>query len=128
MKRLLPMLVALTVVAQVAQAAHFVLVAHSVCAEHGELVHHAHDDDTHAVTQHEDEDAPNALYAAHVEDADQHDHCSTVSEQRQRIVPDRIESPQVAESALPTPVVTEHVAVVVLDCLDVAPKSSPPVV
>jgi hypothetical protein len=119
----------LCVLAQLAGAGHFLLVSHTVCLEHGELIHGAAH---HEVTPVKAETQRSALEAADDADDDHgHDHCVLPSHKSDA---DAVARATRVATARPTAPVLELVvpearAAVVpprARILLVAPKSSPP--
>lgn len=132
-KYALPTLIALALVAQFSQSAHFALVSHSVCSEHGEMVHgHGHlavgpeRGAPHAAKATQDDAKPSVAAADH-HDADAHEHCPVMNNQRERIVLPPVDVVNIVP--LPPDVAMMFHAPEPLagDLLFVAPKSSPPV-
>jgi len=119
----LPGLVALALVAQFSQAAHFVLVKHSLCSEHGELVHGG----PRHLAKDPSGGKPNSVSASAHDDAKDHDHCPALLNDKNRVVP-----PASAEiiHVVPLPpdvAMVDTLAPIVVDVLRSAPKNSPPV-
>ena len=116
----LPGLVALALVAQFSQAVHMVLVKHSLCLEHGQLVHgdFAHE---------QGRGAPNSLSTGLHDDGKNHEHCPALLNEKNRVVPPASAEiihvvplpPDVAMIDMPAPAG--------VDVLRSAPKNSPPV-
>lgn len=118
-KPLLALVVLLLGVANLASTAHFALVAHQRCAEHGELTH-AHETHTHATQA--------GVTAAENAD-DRHDHCGAASVLRERVTPPQ--PPQLVEmldlvlvQKLQPPLLNALLPLPV--SLRDAPKTSPP--
>lgn len=105
---------------------HMLLVEHTRCAEHGELVHdalgHRHDAGLHVAA-----DAPAFESAGDDAPDSAHEHCAPIADRRDAIV--AVVSAEVAPSSpMPPPRVlsTETVAVPGESRFRVAPKNSPP--
>lgn len=131
-RRALSLLAAVVcIVAQLAGAAHFALVPHSVCAEHGELVHGAaHSASTAAARA--DGASGAVIRSAGDSDADHgHDHCTVTSH---RVDARHVERVVIAVTEPRAAI--EPTAVLEPNCTPVpvprallllmAPKSSPP--
>ena len=111
------------------QIAHFLLVPHAICAEHGELVELSagseHAGPHHAEVAAADSDASPAVSS---EEATSHDHCEILaSQQRQLALPAAnvvALLPAAASSTLA--LVESSAARHSLPTLSVAPKTSPP--
>jgi hypothetical protein len=125
--RLLSLLVALLLTASsLAQVAHFLLVPHAFCAEHGELLElgsesaglsHADSGDSHEAS----------VVADGAEDS--HDHCQLLARnQREQLLPPApgFELPPAPEGTVGEPQPMAAVALPTGDCLASAPKTSPP--
>jgi hypothetical protein len=117
------------VVAQLTGFAHLALVPHSVCAEHGELIHSEHG--SSAVPSPAPVAAGQALVsAAHQsEGAHSHDHCASVAARRERAVPARSITVTVCASAelQSFALVSGLGPTAVKPVFGYAPKCSPPV-
>jgi hypothetical protein len=118
------------VLAQLASAAHFVLVGHGVCSEHGELVHEgegsAHSFDSARERGAKPADAHTALVTEVVGD---HDHCTLLCERRERLAlpPQNFcDAPLPHDEATATLTGTTSAGVPAVPLLLVAPKGSPP--
>jgi hypothetical protein len=81
--------VLLSLLLRASETAHFLLVQHSICQEHGELLH-VDDADHHA---HEAGAAPDLVPTLRDASAEhrghEHDHCTWFSEHREALVADR---------------------------------------
>jgi len=127
--RVLAALVALVLSAgAVGQAAHFLLVPHAICAEHGELLEL---DEAAAHQQREHESATDASqpHASQAELAGDHEHCQVLARGQRELALPQAGSAQLlpaahsadAPSALDSPNVTPQ-----QERLALAPKTSPP--
>lgn len=120
------------VVTQLAAFAHFALVRHATCPQHGELIHVEADAAAVRPSPHlapePGQDAA-ALHAGDAADAHDHDHCVVAVTGREKVLQPFVylqTSPsmhRVVASPRGPPVVLAHVAVALLS---VAPKNSPP--
>jgi hypothetical protein len=115
---------------QLSSTFHFALVAHAVCAEHGEFIHeseggHRH---SHAADRAASPERPATVVTAAAHD-DEHAHCATFADRRERL---SVAPRTLAVVVLATPAKGElllhdgehHSPVVPL--LLLAPKGSPP--
>lgn len=128
--RLLAALVAILLSASaLGQAAHFLLVPHAICAEHGELLEldepRAHVDVGHERAA----EAEQHPHASPSEGTLEHEHCQVLARgQREQALPNA------PTAELLPAVMTRSAAIAVqraapsapLDALDLAPKTSPP--
>jgi len=123
-------LVSLLTLLQLGSAAHFLLVPHEFCPEHGELVHSHHSHHSHHLGSLAAPSSASAVRqpAADSSDELEHDHCLVSLHQRARAL-----SPPVQQSDL-LAVRKVQPALPVLEVLPpavpllaVAPKNSPPV-
>lgn len=108
------------------QFAHFFLVPHAICAEHGELLELTEDASHAAVHESPSPDGP--VHAAS-EPVEEHEHCQVLArgqrEQAEPTPPDVVALPASAASTELS--FTRSAAVVtVLAALTLAPKTSPP--
>ena len=110
----------------VAQAAHFLLIPHAICAEHGELV----EVDNQAQSHHEAHAAsPSVAVSEHGAADAGHDHCEVLARsERELSLPPvaSVEVPAEPRSLEVAPAPSEPSARAALPQLDVAPKTSPP--
>lgn len=134
-KYALPTLIALALVAQFSQSAHYALVSHSVCSEHGELVHgrgHLAVDPRRgapsgiAQDMQRDEE-PSVAAGAHNDADDAHEHCPVMSHQRERAVLPPVDVVNIVPLPPDVATILDVVAPLTADPLLTAPKSSPPV-
>jgi hypothetical protein len=111
------------------QIAHFLLVPHAVCADHGELLELSTESD-HAGQHHAEAEPPADDEAAAVspEDATSHDHCEVLaSGQRQLALPAASVVALVPAAASSSLALVETSAISrPLATLSLAPKTSPP--
>jgi hypothetical protein len=128
--RLLAAFVALLLTASaLGQAAHFLLVPHTICAEHGELLDLADQASHTAAAQPQAVESARETRAAQPEAAFEHDHCQVLARgQREQALPK-----PAAVAVLPPAAVESSVALEVdrtlvgsLPTLQLAPKTSPP--
>lgn len=132
-QRLQLLIAAICLVAQGLAAGHHVLVEHTRCAEHGEMVHasehaaHATSGAEHSAARSQalvsDVDAMSSAEGAHVDD---HEHCVATSDRRKALLC----VPAIVEAA---PVIALRVTVDVVQQAPrsqarywIAPKTSPP--
>jgi hypothetical protein len=129
--RLLATLVALLLTASsLGQAAHFLLVQHAICAEHGELLELA-ERSAHVAAAHEHEAGNKVQARVSSAEAAGHDHCQILARsQKQPGLP-----PAPALTIVPAgatsascSIASATRAVTTLPRLAVAPKTSPPLV
>ena len=117
---------------QVSNVAHFWLVQHVVCAEHGELIHtdkvaHAQPAGNDLVDK-ESTDSVRAGTESSDSAEDDHDHCLAVSERRKSctVAPTtwKPPSPPLVEEAVS--IAASPLRVSLIPDLQLAPKTSPP--
>jgi hypothetical protein len=116
-------LAAFVLVSQVARVAHFVLVAHAHCAEHGDIAH-----SDHAAASDDGSDHGESVALRTGEAGGEHEHCDVLG---MPVTPLAV-APSLADASLLDAYllpwsVRPSVGHRVLDVLDLAPKSSPPV-
>jgi hypothetical protein len=119
----LPGLVALALVAQFSQAAHMVLVKHSLCAEHGQLVHGA----PGALAKDPSRGTPNSVSALAHDDGKDHEHCPALLNDKNRVVPPASADIIHVVPLPPDVAMNDAIVPVARDVLLAAPKNSPPV-
>jgi hypothetical protein len=109
------------------EAAHFLLVQHAICAEHGELIE-VHEG-SHASEPSHDTTLEHGTRASAPEEAGEHEHCQLLGLRQQELT-----LPEVAvATAIPQPSASHAglldaptTALVSLSALSLAPKTSPP--
>lgn len=109
-----------------AQVAHFLLVPHAFCAEHGELLELGA---TPAELGHHDAPAGHDASLWPVDAADGHDHCQLLAREQREQLPPRapaFELPPASPAALQAVLGRTVGAAYQVDCLSNAPKTSPP--
>lgn len=125
--RVLAALVALVLSASAfGQAAHFLLVPHTICAEHGELLELGEGSE-HAAQGRDGEDQGPQI--APPELSVEHDHCQMLARgQREQALPkaNRVELLPAAAAEQTTTFVAPGAVPVSLERLALAPKTSPP--
>ena len=119
----LPGVIALALVAQFSQAAHLVLVKHSLCAEHGELVHGSQ----RALAKDPSRGVPNSVSAAAHDGAKDHEHCPALLNNKNRVVPPASADIIHVVPLPPDVAMVDTLTPVIVDVLRHAPKNSPPV-
>jgi hypothetical protein len=109
------------------QFAHFLLVPHAICAEHGELLE-LNEQDEHAVS-HVNASAEGSEHAATAL-VEEHDHCQVLARgQREQAepTPATFALSTCADSAEELAIVGGAAVVSLVPALSLAPKTSPPV-
>lgn len=127
--RALASLVALLVtLSSLGQVAHFLLVPHAICAEHGELLELS-ERASHVAASHAEPASTKHARAAAPEQLSEHDHCEILARgQREQALP----APPAPRLLPPASVTAELVWVAEstvfhgLSALSLAPKTSPP--
>lgn len=116
------------VLLQVQTLAHFFLVPHEFCAEHGELIHgHAEGSAAQAATREVAEAGVLDSAQAGTRHAAGHDHCPVFVHQRSRaVVEPAAEAPHPVAAAPLNAVSAERAAPASVAVLFFAPKNSPP--
>ncbi len=110
---------------QFSSLAHWTLVTHSTCAEHGELVHEG--EAGHAAAPVQGFDAPSFRSSEASAEDHGHDHCTALSERRDQAVL-AAQAHSIQAPASYTAITCEgRSAYVRTDLLLSAPKQSPPV-
>jgi hypothetical protein len=109
------------------QVAHFLLIQHAVCAEHGELV------ELHGSASEIDARAPQAdnhgVQASAPENEAEHEHCQLLARKQQELALPQLEPSVLAPSPVSVSrllVPTSDQARASLSALVLAPKTSPP--
>lgn len=127
MRALAALIALLLSASSLAQVAHFSLIPHAICAEHGELVELAAGDHARVETRGAGHDAQ---ASAPDEDTDPgHDHCQQLARnQREQALPvaGELELPAAASALAEQLFVPSREAAHGLTLLSVAPKTSPP--
>ena len=130
-KYALPTLIALALVAQFSQSAHYALVSHSVCSEHGEMVHgrgHLDVDPSRGKPGSVKGDGKASVKAGEHHDGDAHDHCPVMNRPRERIALPPVDVVNVVPLPPDVAMTFDRAeSPVGADPLFNAPKSSPPV-
>jgi len=120
--------VLLSLLLRVSEFAHFLLVEHVVCRDHGELLH-VDDAEQHASKAATDLDVvPTLREAAAEHGGHEHDHCTWFSEHREALVADRsgVESPEPLPSSSVATRACASSRLCAIPLLLLAPKGSPP--
>ncbi len=131
--RSLAALVALVLTASsLGQIAHFLLVPHAICAEHGELLE-LHDDDAVAAAPAHEARKPGDARPTQVSNPDaieSHDHCQLLARSQRELALPVVPSCEPAPAPSLRVAANQAVAVAALGQqapLSLAPKTSPPV-
>lgn len=114
-----------------AEVAHFMLIPHAVCAEHGELIelsHDSHDAEAHAAAAASEPEAEQDGARLGATNSDEHDHCQALATgQRELLLPGAVATALVpAPSASRANVTPITLTTPTLAPLALAPKTSPP--
>ncbi len=112
---------------QLFSVAHLLLVPHTVCAEHGELIHV---EGVGSSAPSHEQDPTHSVYrpASGVDSADVHDHCLASATRREKVTLPAVQSASVPAYGLAASHVRQEALAPprALGILAFAPKSSPP--
>jgi hypothetical protein len=129
--RALATLVALLLAASsLSQVAHFVLVQHAICAEHGELLE-LDERPAHAAASHEHKAGSQLQARVSSTEASGHDHCQILARSQKQPGLPPAPAPSIAPAAASSTscsIASTSGVVTTLPRLAVAPKTSPPLV